>query len=239
MSRVVHILGTLALVAGTLLARPSDATAQDRQLFTFFELEQLEYRTGAGADTFTWDAQGWVGGDFNKLWAKTEGEHEVGGDLERAELQLLYSRAISANWDFQAGARVDVRPEPERGFAAFGFKGLAPYFFEVDAAAFVSHKGEVSARLEAEYDVLLTQRLIAKPSLEMNFAAQEVAARGIGSGLNDVELGLRVRYEIVREVAPYVGVAWERKVGATADLARRAGKDVDALKFVVGLRVWF
>jgi copper resistance protein B len=154
-------------------------------------------------------------------------------------MQLLYSRAVSAFWDLQIGGRYDVKPDPSRGYAVVGVQGLAPYFFDVDAAAFLSDQGDVSARIEAEYEWLLTQRLIAKPLVELNVAVQDVPDLGIGSGLSDVELGLRLRYEIVREVAPYVGISWERKVGSTADLARRGGTDVGGAAVVAGIRLWF
>lgn len=228
------LLTTAMLVGGPGLAR-----AQQPGLLWYFEAEQIEVRAGGGDETLNWDAQGWVGGDFNRLWLKTEGEYAIDGSLEQAELQVLYSRLITPFWNLQAGARYDARPEPTRGFAALGLQGLAPYVFEVDAAVFLSHEGELSARLEAEYSLLLTQRLILQPSAELNLAAQEVEELGSGAGLSDVELGLRLRYEIVREFAPYVGVSWERKVGETADLARRSGEDVDTVKFVAGVRFWF
>ncbi|MBI1735360.1 MAG: copper resistance protein B [Candidatus Rokubacteria bacterium] len=234
MARVAVTL-VLAAVAFAWGAGPADAQA----VRNFFEAEQLEYRLGGGADSLNWEAQGWLGGDYNKAWLKTQGASVTGGDVERAELQLLYSRTIAPSWDLQVGGRYDARPDPSRGYGVLGVQGLAPYFFEVDAAAFVSNEGDLSARLEAEYELLLTQRLIAKPSVELNFAVQEVRELEIGSGLSDVELGFRLRYEIVREVAPYIGVAWERKVGRTADLARRAGEEVDDVKLLVGVRFWF
>lgn len=227
-------------LAGALLERPDPAAAQGNHIFTFIEVKQNEYRVGGGGNTFTWDAQSWVGGDYNRAWLKTQGNYAIkDGLVENAEVQLLYSRSIAAFWDLQLGGRYDPEPDPSRGFAVFGIQGLAPYFFEVDTAVFISDDGDVSARLEAEYELLLTQRLIARPSVKLDFAVQEVEELGIGSGLSDVELGLRLRYEIVREVAPYIGVAWERKVGRTADLARREGKDFDILQFVVGVRFWF
>lgn len=239
-ARGAVLVGAASLIAVAALAGlPAPAAAQDAGIFTFVEVDRFEYRVGPGADALTWDAQAWVGGDYHKAWLKTEGDDPIDGAVENAEIQLLYSRTIAPFWDLQIGARYDVRPDPSRGFAVFGVQGLAPYFFEVDAAGFVSEEGDVSARLEAEYELLLTQRLIARPSVELNFAAQEVEDLGIGSGLSDVELGFRLRYEIVREIAPYVGVAWARKVGRTADFTRREGGDVDDLKAVVGIRFWF
>lgn len=211
----------------------------DDEIFTFVQVERLEYRLRDGKDSLHWDAQGWVGEDYNKLWLKTEGEKVLGGPLDEAEVQVLYSRMIAPFWDLQAGGRFDVRPLPQRGYGVLGIQGLAPYFFEVDAAGFLSHKGDLSARLKGEYELLLTQKLVLQPSVELNLAVQEVEALGIGSGLNDVELGLRLRYEIVREFAPYIGVSWNRKVGKTADFARAEGEDIDTLSFVGGIRFWF
>jgi copper resistance protein B len=229
----------LAVIALAWRPYVAPAAEEELQILTFVEAEQLEYRLSNGKDTFSWDAQAWIGGDYHKAWFKTQGDAPLDGPLENAEFQALYSRAISAFWDLQVGARYDARPDPSRGFAVLGIQGLAPYFFEVDAAAFVSDEGDVSARFEAEYELLLTQRLIAKPSAELNFAVQEVEELGIGSGLSEVELGLRLRYEIVREIAPYIGVSWERKVGATANFAQRQGEDAGDLAFVAGVRFWY
>ena len=205
----------------------------------FLQIEQLEYRFQGGDDLLVWDAQGWYGGDKEKLWFKTEGEQPIGGRLEAAELQLLYSRLISDFFDIQVGLRQDIKPQPERTFAVLGIQGLAPHFFEVDAAVFLSNKGELSARLKAEYELLLTQQLILQPSAELNFSATNVEERGIGSGLTNVELGLRLRYEFIREFAPYIGINWERLVGKTADLARDEGEDTDVFSIVAGVRFWF
>ncbi len=203
------------------------------------QIDQLEVRIGNGEDGYRWDAQGWYGGDINKLWITTEGEGGFGEETEDAEVQALWSRAITPWFDVQSGLRYDFRPEPTRGHLVAGVQGLMPYLFEVDAAAFVSDDGDVSARIEAEYELLMTQRLILQPRAEVNVAAQEVAELGIGSGVNDVELGVRLRYEFAREFAPYVGVHWERKLGETADFARDEGESVDNLFFVTGLRIFF
>jgi copper resistance protein B len=222
-----------------VIAAPAVAAEGDDQIFTFFQIEQLEYRFFDGKNAQAWDAQGWIGEDYNKLWLKTEGEKPEGGDIESAEIQVLYSRLISDFFDAQVGLRQDFAPDPERTYAVLGIQGLAPQFFEVDAAAFVSHEGEVSGRVEAEFDLLLTQRLVLQPTVELNFALQDVKERGIGSGLSDVELGLRLRYEIIREFAPYIGIHWERKVGETADFAREEGEDTGVFSVVAGVRVWF
>ena len=227
-----------AALVSILAASPAWA-AEPGEIFTFFQAEQLEYRTGTGKDGLAWDAQGWVGNDDHKLWLKTEGEKPNAGKLEKGEFQLLYSRPISDFFDLQGGVRQDIKPNPDRTFAVFGVQGLAPYMFEIDAAAFVSHEGEVSARLKGEYDLLITQKLILQPTAEINLAAQSVKEREIGSGINNVGVGLRLRYEIVREFAPYVGFQWERKLGQTADYARADRETVDNRSFVTGVRFWF
>ncbi|MEW6324224.1 MAG: copper resistance protein B [Nitrospirota bacterium] len=234
-------LTALLMLAAIAACEPASALAaeEEHQVLKYLEADQLEYQVSNGEDLFSWEAQGWIGGDYHKLWVKTQGDDVIDGPMADAEAQFLYSQVITAFWDLQAGVRWDPRPRPSRNYAVLGIQGLAPYFFEVDAAIFVSHKGDLSARLEAEYELLLTQRLIAKPSAELNFALQEVEELGIGSGLSEVELGLRLRYEIVREVAPYIGVSWERKVGPTANFARRQGEDVDHLAFVAGVRFWY
>ena len=235
----VPLSAAVGVALAVMAADPAGAGEGDDQINTFVQVEQLEYRLTDGNDSVNWDAGGWIGEDYNKLWFKTEGEKVIDGKLEEAEFQLLYSRQVSPFFDFQAGLRGDAKPEPVRAFGVVGLQGLAPQFFEVDTAAFVSNRGEVSARLEAEYEVLLTQRLILQPSVELNLAAQDVRERGVGSGINDIEFGLRLRYEVEREFAPYIGINWSRKIGETADFAEEEGEAVDALSFVAGVRFWF
>jgi len=205
----------------------------------FIQADRFEYRTNEGDPQFLWDAQGWYGGDKNKLWIKTEGEYAFEDDeFEDAEVQALWSRAFARYFDVQAGVRHDFAPGDDRTFGVLGVQGLAPYWFEVDAAAFVSGDGDVSARVEVEYELLLTQRLILQPRTELNFAVQDAPRNGIGSGLSTAEVGVRLRYEIKRELAPYIGVSWERAVGETADLVRAGGEDPSSVSFVAGLRFW-
>jgi copper resistance protein B len=170
---------------------------------------------------------------------KTEGEGAVREGLESVELQLLYSRALDPYWNLQAGVRHDVEPNPSRTYATIGFEGLAPYWFELEGALFLSDKGDLLARIEGTYDQRLSQRLILQPRAELNFAAQDIAGQGVGSGLVDAELGLRLRYEVTREFAPYVGVSYEEKAGGTRRIARAAGEDVRSTGFVMGVRAWF
>ena len=210
------------------------------RIFSYVQAEQSELRvTHEGAETYSWDVRGWIGGDYDRLWFKTQGDDLLDGPVETAEVQLRYSRLFTAFWELAVGVRYDLEPEPARGFAVFAAHGLAPFLYEVDADAFISEDGDVSARIEVEYPILITQRLILQPALELDFAVQEVEEIGIGPGLSQVELGVRLRYEIVRELAPYVGFVWERKVGRTADLARRRGEDFDVPAFVAGVRFWF
>lgn len=206
----------------------------------FLQADRLEFQTNEGDGRLLWDAQGWYGGDINKLWIKTEGEYLFDGStLDEAEIQALYSRAITPYFDLQAGVRHDITPNPSRTYGVIGLQGLAPYWFEIDAAAFISNKGDVSARIEVEYELLLTQRLILQPRAELNFAVQDVSKLGVGSGLSTVEAGMRFRYEIKREFAPYIGLSWNRKVGDTADFARMDGEDTGGVSFVAGLRLWY
>ncbi|MDZ7628729.1 MAG: copper resistance protein B [Parvularculaceae bacterium] len=205
----------------------------------FLLADRLEVQSNDGAPALLFDGQGWWGTDRNKLWVKSEVERDFdAGRFEEAELQALWSRPVTRFFDVQAGVRHDFVRGADRTFGVLGVQGLAPYWFEIDAALFVSGEGDVSARFEAEYDLLLTQRLILQPRTELNFAVQEVEEVGVGSGLSTAEIGLRLRYEIRRQFAPYVGVNWERRVGETAALARADGATIGAVSLVGGLRLW-
>jgi copper resistance protein B len=198
-----------------------------------------EYQARKGRNGYRWDAEGWYGGDINRLTIKSEGEGSFGEAIESVETQILYSRAVGPYFNLQAGVRHDLGHGPDRTYATFGFEGLAPYWFEVEGALFLSNKGDVTGRIEGYYDQRVTQKLILQPMAEVNFAVQDVPEIGIGSGLSDMELGLRLRYEIVREFAPYVGVEWARKFGDTARFARAAGEDASGFSFVMGVKAWF
>lgn len=202
-------------------------------------LDRLEYRAGDGRDGYAWDGEGWYGGDYDRLWIKAEGEGGFGDRVEAAEVQGLWSHALNPWFNLQAGIRYDVRPRPDRAHLVLGIQGLAPYWFEVDVAAFLSDRGDLTARIEAEYDQRITNRLILQPRVEINLAAQDVPSIGIGAGLSSAEAGLRLRYEFIPEFAPYLGVDYERAFGGSADFRRAAGEDVGGLAFVVGLRAWF
>ena len=200
--------------------------------------DRLEYRARQGEDGYLFDLQGYYGGDLNKFWFKAEGEGAFGEEIESAEVQALYSRAIAPFFDFQLGVKQDLTG-PERTHLAVGIQGLVPYEFEVDAAAFVSTKGDLTARIEGELDQRITQRLILQPRAELSLAAQDIPELGVGAGFDSVELGVRLRYEFAREFAPYVGVDQEWKLGDSADFARLAGEDPSVTNYVVGIRFWF
>mgnify|MGYP000486386555 CR=1 FL=1 len=198
-----------------------------------------EYQARKGRDGYRWDGEAWVGGDINRLWLKSEGEGSFGKSLESAEVQALYSHALDPYWNLQAGVRYDFKPNPSRTYATVGIEGLAPYWFDVEGALFLSDKGDVLGRAEAWYDERVTQFFVLQPRVEANFAAQDVRRDGIGSGLTDLELGLRLRYEKSREFAPYIGVSWERQFGDTARFTRARGDDTGGFSFVAGVRTWF
>ncbi len=208
--------------------------------FLFLEAERLEFQSGDAEDLFVLESQGWYGGDEDRLWWKLEAEESDGGaGEEELEVQALWSRALSPYFDLQMGVRQDLGTGEDRTHATIGVQGLAPYWFEIDAAAFLSTDGDLSARLETEYELLFTQRLVLEPRLEVSFAASDVPEVGIASGLTDMELGARLRYEIRRQFAPYVGVEWAKILGGTADLAEAASEETEATRWVTGVRLWF
>lgn len=201
-------------------------------------LETAEVRPSDDGDVYAWEGEASYGGDINRFVLKSEGEGGS-GELESAEVQALYSRAIGPYFNMLAGVRHDFEPGPQRTYAALGLEGVAPYWFELEGALFLSDRGDLSARLEGSYDFRLTQNLILEPRVEANLAASADPALELGSGLQDVELGLRLRYAIRQELSPYVGIHYERKFGDTADFARAHGEDVEDTRFVVGLRAFF
>ncbi|WP_416465323.1 copper resistance protein B [Sphingomonas sp. VDB2] len=230
-----------ALYDPATMARARAAMTKENGGMTFSQLmiDRFEYRAQKGGDGYAWEGEGWIGGDIDRLAIKSEGEGEAGGRLHQAELQALYSRAIDPWWNIVAGVRQDFRPQPQRTYATIGIEGLAPYWFEVEAQAFLSDKGDAYLRVEGSYDQRITQRLVLQPAAEVNIAAQDVPELGVGSGFSTIELGLRLRYEFAREFAPYIGVNWERSLGDTARYARAAGEGASATSLVMGIRFWF
>lgn len=220
-------------------ARSDMMFEQGGQPFYQVMFNLAEYQARQGRDGYRWDGEAWFGGDINRLWLKSEGEGAFREGIESAEVQALYSRAIGPYFNLQGGVRQDLGPSPKRTYATVGFEGLAPYMFEVEGALFLSTKGDLLGRVEGYYDQRITQRLVLQPRVEFNLAAQDVPENGIGRGLTDAELGLRLRYEIRRQFAPYVGVSYLAQTGRTADFTRAQGKDPTTTSFVAGVRVWF
>ncbi len=202
--------------------------------------DRLEWRPVRGDDGYAWEVEGWTGGDLDRLAIKSKGEGALGGGpVEKAEFQVGWSHAIDPWFNLRTGVRQDFQPRPRRTQAVLAIEGLAPYWFEVEGELFLSHKGEVTARVEASYDQRLTQRLILQPAAELNISAQAMSDLHQSAGFTSAELGLRLRYEITREFVPYVGLHWERRFGRTADHARAEGEKPGNLHFVTGVRLWF
>jgi len=202
-------------------------------------IDRAETRVRNGRDGYLFDAQAWYGADIDKLWLKSEIEGDWGKKLDHAEVQALWSHAISPWFDLQAGARFDPQPGPNRTYLVIGIEGLAPYWWEVEAAMFLSNKGEVTARAESEYDLRITQKLILQPRAEVDLALQDVPEIGIGAGLSEASLGLRLRYQFSPLVAPYIGVEYERAFGDTRDFRRAEEDDPSGFNLLAGIRLWF
>lgn len=213
------------------------ATHGDFNLF-WFQADRAEFQARQGDNGYLWDLQGFYGNTTDKFWFKSEGEGSFGEAIEDLEVQALYSRAIAPFFDVQAGFRQDVAG-PDTRYAVVGIQGLAPYMFELDAALFLSHRGDLTARFEAELDQRIAQSILIQPRAELNLSAQDVPQLGIGAGIDSFEIGVRLRYEIIREIAPYIGIEQTWKAGRSADFARIAGEDPSVTNFVVGVRFWF
>ncbi len=201
-------------------------------------MERLEFWDAEPGTGLAWEGKAWVGSDINRLWLRTAGER-VAGDTEAADVELLYGRAVSAWWDAVLGVRHDIKPGPSQDFLAVGLIGLAPYKFEVEATAYLGQGGQHGLRLGAEYETLLSSRWMLQPSLEAEFYGQSEPQRGLGEGLNSLEAGLRLRYEISRKFAPYVGWSYVRHFGESAEWRRLAGEPVRENQLVLGFRAWF
>lgn len=202
-------------------------------------IDRLEAKVRDGRDAYALDAEAWYGGDIDKLWLKVDAHGDFGGEFEGAELQALWSHAIGPFFDLQTGVRFDAGPGPDRAHLVLGVQGLAPYWIEVDAAAFLSDKGDLTARVEAEHDALITQRLILQPRIEAQFALQDIPELQTGSGLAEFSAGARLRYQVTPLFAPYVGIEYERAFGDTRRFRRLAGEETGGLSVVAGIRFWF
>ncbi|MET0254542.1 MAG: copper resistance protein B [Luteibacter sp.] len=200
-------------------------------------LDRLESYAGQGDHGQSWEAEGWYGNDRDKLWLRSEGERA--GRPRDGDVEAFWSHAVATFWDAQLGVRRDIGEGPGRTWAAVGIQGLAPYWFEVEATAYAGQGGRTAGRVRVEYELLFTQRLILQPEIEVNAYGKDESSRGIRSGVSSVEGGLRLRYEIRRSIAPYVGIAWEHLAGGTADLAAPRGQRITDRRWVAGLRLWF
>ena len=210
----------------------------DDAIHYFVLFDQLEWQGNSDSGGVTWNTTGWVGRDVDRLWLRTEGDAND-GRLDGAEAHLLYGRAFARWWDVVVGVRQDFQPGPAQSWLAVGIQGLAPYWFEVEATAYLGAGGRTAARLEAEYELLLTNRLVLQPLVELNLYGKTDTARRIGAGVSSFDAGLRVRYEFRREFAPYVGVTWRDTFGDTSRLAEAAGEPTGGHRVVAGLRLWF
>lgn len=218
-----------------LNAHAMHAESAIHSMLLFDQLEVWDASPGTGLG---WDVTAWAGTDTNRLWLRSEGA-QIDSSLEDADLELLAGHSVAPWWDFLVGVRHDFKPGPSQTFLAVGVMGLSPYKFETDITAYLGEGGQTAARLQFEYETLFTGRLILQPKLEFNFYGKDDPARGIGSGLSDAEAGLRLRYEVTRRFAPYVGVAWQQAYGQTADYRRAAGEEAGEVRWVAGLRLWF
>ncbi len=225
---------------------PSPVSDQENRLFTLVDVLEYRPQTGGGesASDYRWDVEGWYGGDYNRLWFKSEGQRDSAFKADYdVDFQLLYGRFIQKYYDFQIGPRVETQTfrgrNVTRGLGVIGIEGLVPYNYELEAAMFIDQNGAVSARLSLTKDLLLTQRLILQTRLETNAAIQKVEKFTTGSGFNNLEFGLRLRYEIRREFAPYIGISLDRSFGETATLVRQDGGTPSQIRFVAGVRMWF
>ncbi len=243
--RTNHLLMALCLInilAHSTLAMEhathSDMAAEHGGgIFHMFRLEIDVGSNSDGKSIQNWDLDGWIGTDENKLWLKSEGER-ADSKLESTQLWGLYSRNIATFWDAQIGLRHDTEPESTT-YLTFGVNGLAPYFFETESHIFVSERGNVTARLRQESDLLLTQKWILQPYFEVNLSAQNVQKQDIGAGVTDAQIGLQTRYEFIRKFAPYIDIHYGRKIGKTSSLTKKHGKDNDELVGTIGLRLMF
>jgi len=213
-------------------------TMDDRLATGKVLVEQLEWREAKGAKLLTWDATAYYGSDYNKLWIKSEGER-ASGTTEDASAEVLWDRISSRWWSTQVGFRHDFGEGPTRNWLAVGAQGLAPYFFHIETTAYFADGGRAAARFKVRYELLFSQRLILEPEFEINAYRKNDPGRRLMSGLSDLQLALRLRYEISREFAPYLGVTWVRRLGKTADLARASGEDPGDLQALAGVRFWF
>jgi copper resistance protein B len=218
-------------------AAPFGYPVGDQAIYGHVLLDEAEGRLGAD-ESFRWEGEGWVGGDFNRLWVKSEGELTK-GQVTDGQQELFYDRPITTYFDLQVGGRYDLDSRPGRGWGAVGIEGFAPWFVTMSATAYASDTGHYAAKLQGSDEIRFTQRLILEPQIALNLYSRSDPARRVGAGLSDLDAGLRLRYEITRKFAPYVGVAFEDEFAETARLSQAAGERSNAVRFTVGVRSWF
>ncbi len=231
--RPSHLMGPMPAQEMTRVMEMDDAAP-----LAMLKFDRLEYRDGDGAAAGSWKFLAWAGGDLDKVQLRSEGEH-ARGRFDHADAEILWDHAAASFWDTQLGVRHDFGVGPDRNWAAFGVQGLAPYWLGIEATAYVGDAGRTALRVEVDYELSLTQRLILQPRFEFNAYAKADPAARIGAGVSDAEVGLRLRYEIRREIAPYMGIEHVRRFGATASLVERDGMDAGETRWVAGVRIWY
>ena len=219
-------------------AAPFGPPVDDRHIWVHGMFDQFEGRLRGADSGFRWSGEAWAGPDEWRVRLRSEGEVTRGRSSD-GQTELFYSKPVTTYFDIMVGGRYDLDADPGRGWAAIGIEGLAPGFFKVSATAYAGDRGRFAGKAEVSYDQLITNRLILEPEVEINVYSKDDRARRVGSGVSDLDAGLRLRYEIVRKVAPYVGVTWEQKFGQTADLAHAAGESSSNVRFTLGVRSWF
>jgi len=227
-----------SFILGTLPVAAFAAGSSDDPLLTYLKADKFELRDTNDGSIFVWEVDAWLGKDLNKFWVKTEGER-ANGKTDSSEIDLLYSMGVSTFWDFQMGLRHEFKPDSSENSVGVGFMGVAPYLFDVDASLFVNNDNLFNARISIEYEYLFSQQLVLIPNLDMNLYSDNDETRGIGSGLSNIELGLRLHYEIIREISPYIGINYEKKFGKSADFLSNAGGNVSDTQLVAGVSFWF
>ena len=227
--KIIAVPLACLLTAAPFLSYADDIS--DDPLLMYFKSDKLELRDSEEGNLLVWEFDAWIGKDLNKLWVKPSGE-SLDGDTESNEIDVLYSKAISPFWDLQMGWRHEFKPKPAQDWLGFGFMGTAPYLFEVDASIFINDDSQINARLDAEYEYMFSQKLVLVPNLEMSFNSDDDSDRGTVSGLSSTELGLRLHYEIKRELSPYIGINFEKKFGNSEV------EESSESQLVLGLSFW-
>jgi copper resistance protein B len=220
-------------------AAPFGSPVDDERVYVHALLEQFEYRAASSDNLSRWEGEAWVGTDKNRLWLRSEGEVDRHGAVKDGQTELFFDRPITSFFDLQAGVRYDLDSAPGRAWAAFGVEGLARYFLRVAATVYASDSGHFAAKAQGSYDLLLTQRLILQPQMEVNAYTASDTRRRQGSGFSDLDTGLRLRYEVSRKFAPYLGVSYKRMFGQTATYTRADGDSVGDVNVLIGVRAWF